>query len=48
VCRSALIEPVGEAHVAALAAAHRRAVGRLADEIGRQLKALQAGQPSGC
>lgn len=43
-CRSIIQEPVNEPGIAALAAAHRRAAVRLADEIGRH---LAAGQP-GC
>jgi len=47
VCRSALREAVNGSDVAALAAAHRRAVVRLADEIGQRLKALQTSLQSG-
>lgn len=48
VCRSARVEPVSGADVSSLAAAHRRAVTALADEIGRRLRAMQAGQPVAC
>ncbi|HEX6706862.1 MAG TPA: PqiC family protein [Albitalea sp.] len=48
VCRSTLVEPVGEPGVPALAAAHRRTAARLADEIGRRLQALRSGQPGTC
>jgi uncharacterized lipoprotein YmbA len=48
VCRSALSEAVVEASVPALAAAHRRAVARLADEIGQRLQASHAGQQPSC
>ncbi len=48
VCRSALREDVSGAGIAPLAAAHRRAVVRLSDEIGQRLKALQAGSAAGC
>lgn len=37
-CRSVLREDVSGSDVAALAAAHRKAVARLADEIGRRLR----------
>jgi uncharacterized lipoprotein YmbA len=48
VCRSALREDVSGTGIAPLAAAHRRAVVRLSDEIGQRLKALQAGNAAGC
>jgi uncharacterized protein len=48
VCRSSLNEAVSEASVPALAAAHRRAVARLADEIGQRLQGSQGGQPPSC
>ena len=48
VCRSALSEAPAGGDVAALAAAHRRAVQRLADEIGQRLAALHAGTAAGC
>jgi len=48
VCRHVLAEGTAEAGVAALAAAHRRAVARLVDEIGRRLQAMHAGQPANC
>ena len=48
VCRSAFAEPVAEGGVPALAAAHRRIVGRLADEIGPRLKAMSAGEAARC
>jgi len=38
VCRSVLQEPAAQASIPALAEAHRRAVTRLADEIGRHIK----------
>ena len=47
VCRSVLREDPGGGGVASLAAAHRNAVVRLADEIGKRLKALQSGA-AGC
>ncbi|HJW11636.1 MAG TPA: PqiC family protein [Albitalea sp.] len=47
-CRSAISERVDGAGAAALAAAHRRAVVRLADDIGRQLQALQHGESGSC
>ena len=48
VCRTALAEAVSEGGVPALAQAHRRAVQRLADEIGERLRQAQAGGPMGC
>ena len=48
VCRSTRVEAVSGGDVSALAAAHRRAVTALADEIGRRLQAMQAGQVGGC
>ena len=39
VCRSVMQEPVAQASIAALADAHRRAVTRLADEIGQRILA---------
>jgi len=48
VCRNALIEGVDQPGVPALAAAHRRAVARLADEIGRRLQQLRSGQVPAC
>ncbi|WP_280151110.1 PqiC family protein [Piscinibacter sp. XHJ-5] len=48
VCRTALVEGIGETALTALAAAHRRAVARLADEIGARLKALHAGESARC
>ncbi len=48
VCRSVLREDVSGAGIASLAAAHRKAVVRLADEIGQRLKAMQAGGPASC
>ncbi|WP_372527424.1 membrane integrity-associated transporter subunit PqiC [Piscinibacter sp.] len=47
-CRSGIRESVTEPGAPALAAAHRRAAARLADEIGRQLQALQRGEPGTC
>jgi methionyl aminopeptidase len=44
VCRSAIAESVAAAGIPALAQAHRRAAAQLADEIGRRLKAMQAGE----
>ena len=46
-CRSSLREPAG-ADLPSLAAAHRRVVTRLADQIGERLRALQAGAVAGC
>jgi uncharacterized lipoprotein YmbA len=43
VCRSVFVEPVGDGGVAALAAGHRRNVGKLADAIGERLQ-----QPGSC
>jgi uncharacterized lipoprotein YmbA len=43
VCRSAMAESAGAPGVSGLVAAHRRAVERLADEIGRRLRELPAG-----
>jgi uncharacterized lipoprotein YmbA len=48
VCRSVLREDVSGAGIAPLAAAHRKAVARLADEIGQRLKTMQAGHPANC
>ncbi len=48
VCRSTLREAVGDGGVPALAAAHRRLVARLADEIGQRLQALQRGEAVRC
>ena len=48
VCRSAFTESAAQAGVPALAAAHRRAAVRLADEIGTRLERLQAGEAAGC
>ena len=48
VCRSTLREAVGDGGVPALAAAHRRLVARLADEIGQRLQALQRGEAARC
>jgi hypothetical protein len=48
VCRSVLAESVSGPGVPPLAAAHRRAVARLADEIGQKVQALQAGQAASC
>ena len=48
VCRSTLRESVGEGGVLALAAAHRRVVAKLGDEIGTRLVALQRGEAVGC
>ena len=47
-CRSTLRESVADAGVPALAAAHRRGVARLADEIGKRLVAMQRGERVGC
>lgn len=44
VCRDAASEGAAGADVPALAAAHRRALTRLADRIGERLKALAAGR----
>jgi uncharacterized lipoprotein YmbA len=48
VCRSVLREEVSGAGIVPLAAAHRKAVARLADEIGQHLKIMQAGRPANC
>lgn len=48
VCRSAFAEKPAADGIPELAAAHRRAVVRLADTLGEQLKALQAGRPGSC
>lgn len=48
VCRSVRTEPATGGDVATLAAAHRRAVTALADEIGQRVRTLQAGQAAGC
>lgn len=48
VCRSVFHEPAGAGGVPALAAAHRAAVGKLADAIGQRLKALQAQGLASC
>jgi hypothetical protein len=48
VCRSAITESVTAPGVAPLAAAHRRAAARLADEIGQRLQALEAGGGASC
>jgi len=47
-CRSSIRESVSDGGVPALAAAHRRAVARLADELGERLQALQRGEPAAC
>ena len=46
VCRSVLIEPVGDGGVPALAAGHRRNVAGLADMIGESLTAPGGGCPA--
>lgn len=48
VCRSAIAESAPAGGIAELAAAHRRAAARLADEIGQRLKAMQAGEAPRC
>lgn len=48
VCRSVVREGVAEGGVLALAAAHRRGVARLGDEIGKRLVALQRGEAAVC
>jgi uncharacterized lipoprotein YmbA len=48
VCRDSFTEPVDAGGVPALAAAHRRAVVRLADSIGQHLKTRRAGTTGGC
>lgn len=48
VCRSTLREAAGGAGVSGLAEAHRRAVVRLADEIGQRLRELHAGRSASC
>ncbi len=47
-CSTRLREPVQGDGPAALAAAHRRAVARLADDIGRQLQAMAGGAGAAC
>jgi uncharacterized protein len=47
-CRSVIQETVSEPGVTPLAAAHRRAATRLADEIGKQLQAMRQGQHGPC
>jgi hypothetical protein len=47
-CRSSIRESAPDGGVPGLAAAHRRAVARLADEIGPRLQALQRGEPAAC
>ena len=47
-CRSSIREGASDGGVPALAAAHRRAVARLADEIGGRLQALQRGEAPAC
>jgi uncharacterized protein len=46
-CGSSLREPVADG-MPALAQGHRRAVARLADDIGRQLQAMQRGESARC
>ena len=46
-CRVTLRQAVGAGTVA-LADGHRRIVARLADQIGRQLRALSRGETPGC
>jgi len=48
VCHSSVREDVAEGGVPALAAAHRRGVARLGDEIGKRLVALQRGDTVTC
>jgi len=48
VCRHVAHEDAAGTGVAVLAAAHRQAVTKLADAIGRQLAALGAGQSAAC
>lgn len=48
VCRTSVRESVNETGAPALAAAHRRAVARLADRIGERLRAVQAGEKAIC
>jgi len=47
-CRGSIRESVTDANALALAAGHRRAVMRLADEIGQRLQALQRGESVAC
>ena len=47
-CSSVLREPVADGSTPALAQGQRRAVARLADEIGQQLQALQRGDAARC
>jgi uncharacterized lipoprotein YmbA len=48
VCRTSVREGVIDNGAPALAAAHRRAVAQLADRIGAQLRAMQAGEKAIC
>lgn len=48
VCRTSVREGISETGAPALAAAHRRAVAQLADRIGAQLRAMQAGEKATC
>ena len=48
VCRITLAESVAETGIHALAAAHRRNVARLADQIGQALQTSQRGQTAAC
>jgi uncharacterized lipoprotein YmbA len=47
-CTFRVREPVAAGDSLALADAHRRAIGRLADDIGRQARAMQAGGSAAC
>jgi hypothetical protein len=47
-CHSVIEEAVSEPGIAPLAAAHRRAAVRLADEIGQKLTAVHQGQRAPC
>jgi len=47
-CRSTVRESVSDASVLGLAAAHRRGVARLADEIGKRLSPMQRGESVSC
>jgi hypothetical protein len=47
-CHSIIREPANGPGIAALAAAHRQATVRLADEIGQQLAAIREGRTAAC
>lgn len=47
-CTLRVREPVSADGIPPLVDAHRRAVARLADDIGRQLRAMEGGAPAAC